>query len=80
MPDITATEASRHFSDLLDAIEHDGATYTIIRHGRAIAHIEPVRKGRWGDVRRLLAEYPPDPDWIEDLRSVRELLEPQPRW
>jgi antitoxin (DNA-binding transcriptional repressor) of toxin-antitoxin stability system len=80
MPEISATEAARHFSDLLDAIEHEGASYTILRHGKAVAQIEPTRKGLWGDVRLLLDEHPPDPRWVEDIRSVRELLEPQPRW
>lgn len=79
MPEITATEAARHLSDLLDAVEHDGASYTIVRHGKAIAQVEPVRTGRWGDVRRALAQHPPDPEWIEDIRSVRDLLESQPR-
>lgn len=80
MPEVTATEAARHFSDLLDAIEHEGASYTILRHGKAIAQIEPIRKGKWGDVRRLLEKHPPDPEWIDDIRSVRDLLESQPRW
>ena len=79
VPDITATDAARHFSDVLDAIEHEGASYTVIRHGKAIAQIGPIHTGRWGDVRRLLESHPPDPRWIEDVRSVRDLLEPQTR-
>lgn len=80
MSDVTATDAARHFSDLLDAVEHEGASYTILRHGKAIAQIEPIRKGRWGDVRNALEAHPPDPEWIEDVRVVRDLLELQPRW
>ncbi|MEZ5270879.1 MAG: type II toxin-antitoxin system prevent-host-death family antitoxin [Ilumatobacteraceae bacterium] len=37
MPEITATEASRSFADLLDAVEHRGETFVIVRRGKVIA-------------------------------------------
>ena len=42
MPEISATEASRRFSDLLDGVEHRGETYTIVRRGRVVAKLEPA--------------------------------------
>ena len=39
---MTATEASRNFSDLLDAIER-GETVTITRGHHAVAEVRPAR-------------------------------------
>ena len=51
MPDITATDAARNFADLLDAIEHRGEQFTIVRRGKAIAHLEPMNRGLGADVK-----------------------------
>ena len=40
MKTMTATEASRHFSDLLDAVER-GETITIVRGSHPVAEIGP---------------------------------------
>jgi len=75
MSEITATDAARKFADLLDAVEHDGQRYTITRRGKAIAHIEPVSRGRGADAKELLRRHRPDADWSTDLNEVRELLD-----
>jgi antitoxin (DNA-binding transcriptional repressor) of toxin-antitoxin stability system len=75
MPDVTATDAARNFADLLDAIEHRGEHFTILRRGKAIAYLEPVGGGRGADLKALLRRHRADPVWREDLDSVRELLE-----
>jgi prevent-host-death family protein len=75
MPDITATEAARRFSDLLDSVEHDAVSYTIVRRGRAVAHLEPIARGRGAEVKDLLSRTRPDAAWVEDLAAVRDLLE-----
>jgi prevent-host-death family protein len=75
VPDITATEAARNFADLLDAVEHDGERFTIVRRGRAIAHLEPLSRGRGADVKALVRRHRPDPDWARDLAEVRALVE-----
>jgi antitoxin (DNA-binding transcriptional repressor) of toxin-antitoxin stability system len=75
MPDVTATDAARNFADILDAIEHRGEDFTIVRRGKAIAHLEPIRLGRGAEVKALLRRHRPDPDWARDLESVRDLLE-----
>lgn len=37
MKTISATEASRHFSELLDRVRHDRESFVIIRRGEAVA-------------------------------------------
>jgi prevent-host-death family protein len=75
VPEISATEAARNFADLLDAVEHRGEGFTIVRRGRAIAHLEPMDRGRGSDVKAMLGRHRPDLSWAGDLQSVRSLLE-----
>jgi len=79
MPDVTATDAARNFADLLDAIEHRGEHFTIVRRGKAIAHLEPMNRGLGADVKALLRRHRPDPRWATDLDEVRGLLEVEDR-
>jgi antitoxin (DNA-binding transcriptional repressor) of toxin-antitoxin stability system len=79
MPDVTATDAARNFADLLDAIEHRGEHFTIVRRGKAIAHLEPMNRGSGADVKALLRRHRPDPRWMTDLDEVRGLLEVEDR-
>ena len=79
MAEVTATEAARKFADLLDAVEHDGERYTITRRGRAVAHIEPITRGRGVDAKALLRRNRPDARWAHDLDEVRDLLEVENR-
>lgn len=79
MTSVTATEAARKFADLLDAVEHDGAEYTITRRGRAVAHIAPVARGSGADAKSVLRDAASDADWSDDLTAVRDLLEIDPR-
>lgn len=79
MPDVTATDAARNFADLLDAIEHRGEHFTIVRRGKAIAHLEPMSRGVGADVKALLRRHRPDADWASDLDEVRTLLEVEER-
>ncbi|MEX1004670.1 MAG: type II toxin-antitoxin system Phd/YefM family antitoxin [Acidimicrobiia bacterium] len=79
MIEITATDAARAFSDLLDAVEHGGEEFTILRRGRAVARVEPVARSNGAEVKAFLARHEPDPEWLDDLHAVRDLLEVQPR-
>lgn len=79
MPDISATEAARHFADLLDGVEHRGEHYRIVRRGKAIAHLEPTTSGRGSDVKALLRRNRPDTAWARELRDVRDLLDIEDR-
>jgi antitoxin (DNA-binding transcriptional repressor) of toxin-antitoxin stability system len=75
MPEVTATDAARNFADILDAIEHRGEHFTIVRRGRAVAHLEPMNRGRGADVKELLRRHHPDRAWAKDLDALRELVE-----
>ncbi|MHB8220540.1 MAG: type II toxin-antitoxin system Phd/YefM family antitoxin [Acidimicrobiales bacterium] len=76
MSDVTATQAARKFADLLDAIEHRGEHFTIVRRGRAIAQLGPMGPGRGADAKAVLRRHRPDRAWLRDVEAVRNLLEP----
>jgi prevent-host-death family protein len=71
---LTATDAARHFSELLDDVERKGESFLVVRRGRAVARIEPARAANGRQVKDLLSANPPDPRWAEDLRELREAL------
>jgi prevent-host-death family protein len=74
MRTITATEASRKFSDLLDAIER-GETVTITRGKEPVAQIGPVRRCTGADLRAALADIaPPDDDFGEAITDAVHML------
>jgi prevent-host-death family protein len=73
MTDVSATEAARKFADLLDAVER-GEQFTIIRRGRAVAHLEPVGRGRGAATKRVLREHAVDVQWARDVDEVRRSL------
>ncbi|KAA0233577.1 MAG: type II toxin-antitoxin system Phd/YefM family antitoxin [Actinobacteria bacterium] len=74
MPEVSATEAARNFADLLDAVEHRGAEYTIVRRGKVVAHLEPVTTGKGSQVKQMLTRHGRDAEWTRDLEALRELL------
>lgn len=71
MPEVTATEASRSFADLLDGVEHRGERYTIIRRGRVVAQLEPVNATSGAAVKALLRRHRVDRDWINEVAALR---------
>ncbi len=79
MLDISATDAARNFADLLDAVEHRGEHFTIVRRGKVVAHLEPVSRGRGAEVRSLIRRHGLDPAWSDGLRAVRGDVELQHR-
>lgn len=76
---LTATEAARRFSAVLDDVEHRRASFVVTRNGRRIARIEPAAPATVADVLRVLREHPVDPDWAEELRELRASLPVQER-
>nr|WP_322768953.1 type II toxin-antitoxin system prevent-host-death family antitoxin [Frankia sp. Cr1] len=64
MRTITATEASRRFSDLLDAIEA-GETIIITRGNHPVAEIGPARRKTGADLRAALVGIRPPDDAFE---------------
>ena len=72
MPQVSATEASRRFADLLDGVEHRGERYTIVRRGRVVARLEPAGTPTGADVKSLLRAFRPDPAWGAELAELRQ--------
>jgi antitoxin (DNA-binding transcriptional repressor) of toxin-antitoxin stability system len=71
---LTATEAARRFSEVLDAIEHQGTSYLVMRNGRPVAHIEPAAGATGRAAKDFLRRHAPDPDWARELRELRSGL------
>jgi prevent-host-death family protein len=78
MTRMTATEAARSFSDVLNRVAA-GEEIEVTRSGAAVAVIAPAR-GRTLSAerfRRLLADAPePDAGFASDVRGLRETLPP----
>src|SRR5580704_6928062 len=72
MKTMTATEASRHFSDLLDAVER-GETITIVRGNHPVAEIGPAHRRTGADLRAALADVP-----HRTMNSARPSQRPSP--
>ncbi|GCD19792.1 type II toxin-antitoxin system prevent-host-death family antitoxin [Cellulomonas sp. H30R-01] len=71
---LTATEASRGFSDLLDAVER-GETVMVTRGNRTIARIAPVPAGTGRSLRAALDRVPRLDDAFEaDIAEATALL------
>lgn len=71
---MTATEASRNFSELLDAIER-GETVTITRGRHPVAEVAPARRRTGADLRAaLVGTEPPDDRFAEDIAATMALL------
>lgn len=79
MRTMTATEASRRFSDLLDAIER-GETVIITRGRHPVAEIGPARRRTGADLRAALADIaPPDDRFADDIADALALVTPEER-
>src|SRR5260370_37524263 len=81
MRTMTATEASRHFSDLLDAVER-GETVTILRGSHPVAEIGPAHRRTGADLRTALeGTPPPDEAFARDISAALAVVtseEPDP--
>ncbi|CAN5197332.1 type II toxin-antitoxin system prevent-host-death family antitoxin [soil metagenome] len=69
MREVGVLEVKTHLSALLDAIENDGETMTITRHGRAIATLGPVR-----DTGQVLARKTPAKELVARFKALRDSI------
>lgn len=76
MREITATEAAKRFSDILDAVEHRGESFVVVRRGQAIASLSPAPAASWATLKAILTAHPPDPGWAEEARELRRSVGP----
>jgi antitoxin (DNA-binding transcriptional repressor) of toxin-antitoxin stability system len=79
MTEVSATDAARNFSDMLDAVEHRGERFAIMRRGKIVAQLEPVSIGKGRDIKALLGRHRLDPGFGPDVASVRKLIEIEDR-
>ena len=80
MTEVTATEASRRFADLLDGVEHRGERYTIVRRGRVIARLEPAAPTTGAAVKSMLRRHHVDSQWADELAELRSVLRAEERF
>lgn len=79
MERLTATEAARRFSELLDAVEERGETFLVARRGRTVARIAPAAAASGKELKNLLKSSRPDAAWQRELRELRSALTVQER-
>jgi len=82
---LTATEAARNFSDLLDKVSEQGASYDIRRGREVVARVVPARplprRITVAELSQLLERLPPlepgdDRRFGKDLAAARKRLRP----
>jgi prevent-host-death family protein len=71
---VTATDAARRFSEVLDAVERRGESFLVVRRGNAVARIEPARAGIGRHAKEVLRSNPPDRQWASELEELRAAL------
>jgi len=79
MKEITATDAARRFSEVLDAVEHQHRTFVVRRGGRVVATIGPAAQASGRVLKSILRRHRPDPEWAEELADLRRGLVPEDR-
>jgi prevent-host-death family protein len=80
MVKMSATEASRSFSDLLNRVA-GGEEFEITRAGATVAVIAPARSRMMSPARfrELMASLPTtDDDFLDDLQEIRRSVGPPP--
>ncbi len=76
MANISATDASERFADILDAVEHRGETLTVLRRGCPIATVTPVCQSNADELRKTFARHRLDDAWADDLATIKEVVGP----
>jgi prevent-host-death family protein len=82
---ITATEAARKLSDLLNRVRYRGERFTIVRGGEEVCEmVPPAARGgvTLHELRRALGSLPaPDEEFRSDLERIRAEQPPaEPSW
>lgn len=72
---VTAAEAARHFSDLLDRVRDGHETFVVVRGGEEIAQISPAEPSRSITLRELFEKLrrlnSPDSQFADDLEEIQ---------
>jgi antitoxin (DNA-binding transcriptional repressor) of toxin-antitoxin stability system len=80
---ITATEAARNFSEILNSIRYRGDRYTILKGGKPTATIGPVvgfgKDYRLAELRNIIETLPRlESDGESFARDIGRVIEEQP--
>ena len=75
---VSATEFARNFSQMLDQVEHQGITISIVRNHRQVATVVPQLRHQsameaFGDLYRPLEGSVKD-DWLADIKLGAKAL------
>lgn len=75
---VSATEFARNFSLMLDQVEHQGITISIMRNQKQVATVVPQLRHQsameaFGDLYRPLDGAIKD-DWMSDIKGVNKFL------
>jgi prevent-host-death family protein len=72
---VTATDAARRFSDLLNRVRYAGESFVIVRGGEEIGQLVPAEPNHPLTLRGLLevlaSEGAPDPEFADDLEAIQ---------
>jgi prevent-host-death family protein len=71
---LSATEAARRFSEMLNAVERRGETFVVVRNGRPVARIGPAPAAHGAAVKSALRSHRRDPEWASELDELRKAL------
>ena len=89
MERISATDAARNFSDLLNRVRYQGKSFEVARGSEVVAKIVPAtppQTVKVADLERLLAGLPSlDPEDAAQLEKDLEVIRrearvPEPKW
>lgn len=73
---LSATEAARRFSDLLNRVQYRGETFIIVRNGQEIARITAAPRLASRSLKELAERLETmrtgDPDFARDLEQVQD--------
>lgn len=80
---VSATEAVRKFSEILNSIKYKGNHYIILRGGKPVASISPVetpvKEGTLGELKELIRKLPRLGDEAERFEEdLKEIIKHQP--
>ena len=81
MQAVTATEFARNFSQMLNQVEHQGVTISIVRNHKQIATLAPQLHHQsameaFGDLYRPM-EHTVNDDWMTDIQRVNQSFNSQ---
>jgi prevent-host-death family protein len=80
MKDISATEASRNFSKLLDEVQK-GRSFHIVRGGERVATVTPVKRHTGAELIAIYERRGPDPELADAIEEGRRfILDQEPRY